>query len=71
MLHKLLQDSRGVMSAASFPEGGGARAQAATTSAVDDLLGLENEISAIQVGQDLQNSFQIFAFYFKMFHFFI
>jgi hypothetical protein len=40
-----------VASAASFPDGGsgGARPAAAATSAVDDLLGLENEISAIQV----------------------
>lgn len=41
-------------SAASFPDGGGANRTAANAaagggSAIDDLLGLENEISAIQV----------------------
>lgn len=36
-------------SAASFPDGGAARPPTSASSAVDDLLGLENEISAIQV----------------------
>jgi hypothetical protein len=38
-----------VTSAASFPDGGAARPPTSASSAVDDLLGLENEISAIQV----------------------
>ncbi len=44
----MLQEGRGVTSAASFPDGG-PRAAVSASSAVDDLLGLENEISAIQV----------------------
>jgi hypothetical protein len=38
-----------VTSAASFPDGGAAHPPTSASSAVDDLLGLENEISAIQV----------------------
>jgi len=37
-------------SAASFPDGANTVATAAKSSAIDDLLGLENEISAIQAG---------------------
>ena len=49
ILYIFVQDGRGVTSAASFPDGGSARPTASAGSAVDDLLGLENEISAIQV----------------------
>ena len=51
-IHYHIQDVGGgtTASAASFPDGANTVATAAKSSAIDDLLGLENEISAIQAG---------------------
>jgi hypothetical protein len=60
------QEGRGVTSAASFPDGGAARPPTSASSAVDDLLGLENEISAIQVKKIIWVKKRISVYQFNM-----